>query len=91
MKVELFKQNFEKYKCVFNKTSTPVQSNNFAYDNTEVVFGDLMKIVLAFTVARETAFCVIMTTMISYCNVEFINILGFTRWLCYVGKYCDII
>ena len=44
MKVELFKQNFEKYKCVFNKTSTPVQNKDFIYANTDEVFGDLMNI-----------------------------------------------
>jgi len=44
MKVELFKQNFEKYKCVFNKTSTPVQNKNFIYANTDEVFGNLTDI-----------------------------------------------
>ena len=45
MKVELFKQSFEKYKCVFNKTSTPVQNKNFIYANTEKeIFGDLVNI-----------------------------------------------
>ena len=44
MKVELFKQSFEKYKCVFNKTSTPVQNKNFIYANTDKVFGDLVNI-----------------------------------------------
>jgi hypothetical protein len=44
MKVELFKQSFEKYKCVFNKTSTPVQNKNFIYANTNEVVGDLAHI-----------------------------------------------
>jgi hypothetical protein len=44
MKVELFKQSFEKYKCVFNKTSTPIQNKDFIYVNTEDVFGDLVNL-----------------------------------------------
>ena len=44
MKVELFKQNFEKYKCVFNKTSTPIQNKDFIYPVTDEVFGEVMNI-----------------------------------------------
>ena len=44
MKVELFKQSFEKYKCVFNKTSTPIQNKDFIYVNTEDVFGELVNL-----------------------------------------------
>ena len=45
MKVELFKQSFEKHKCVYHKTTTPVQNKNFIYANTEQeIFGDLVNI-----------------------------------------------
>jgi len=44
MKVELFKQSFEDYTCVFNKTSTPIQNEDFIYTNTEDVFGELVNI-----------------------------------------------
>ena len=45
MKVELFKQNFEMYRCVYHKTTTPVQNKNFIYANTEKeIFGDLVNI-----------------------------------------------
>jgi hypothetical protein len=44
MKVELFKQSFEKYKCVSHKTTTPVQNKNFIYPNTDEVFGELINI-----------------------------------------------
>lgn len=43
MKVELFKQSFEKYRCVIHKTSTPLQNKNFIYPNTDDVFGELIE------------------------------------------------
>ena len=44
MKVELFKQSFEKYRCVSHKTTTPLQNKNFIYPNTDESFGELINI-----------------------------------------------
>ena len=44
MKEVLFKQNFEHYRCVSHKDSTPLQNRNFVYPQTneEEAYGDLV-------------------------------------------------